>query len=62
MEAIEVGGNKSKGRARNKAGLNAVGRRGLTNASTGAAEADFAWFLSVLRGGPVTRDVRPTPE
>jgi hypothetical protein len=27
-------------------------------ASTGAAEANFAWFLSMFRGGPVTPGVR----
>ena len=27
-------------------------------ASTGAGDADFLWFLPVLRGGPVTPGVR----
>jgi hypothetical protein len=33
------------------------GRR-LTMASTGAAEAEFAWLLPVLGGGPVMPGVR----
>jgi hypothetical protein len=30
----------------------------LTIGSTGAAEAEFVWFLQLLRGGPVNRGVR----
>ena len=37
---------------------NKVPKPGLTIASTGAAEAKFAWFLGVFGGGPVTRGVR----
>ncbi len=31
----------------------------LTMGSTGAAEADFVWFLAMLRGGPVNTIVGP---
>src|ERR1700730_7071925 len=36
----------------------AVNRLRLTMCSTGAAEASFEWFHSVLRGGPVNTGVR----
>jgi hypothetical protein len=41
------------------AGAECLARRlRLTRRWTGAAEADFTWFLPVLRGGPLTRGVR----